>query len=139
MKSAFTSEKESNKKTTTSCNTPNHHKKIKWNFKLVRPEVLECYRSIVNELNRAGPQGKPSDEKETVPLQQNNLTSREEKNESAYAPKRKLDPDSVKSCVKESTSAACVLPTSYSTLLTISHEKLEPSKGKTAEGKKEMI
>lgn len=139
VKDAFSSEIGGNEETKANCNTPNHHKEIKWNLRPVRPEVLKCYRSIVNGLNRAGPQGNTSDEKETVPLQQNDLTAREQKNESAHAPKRKLDLDSVKNCVKESTSAACVLSTSYSTFLTISHDKLEPSKGKTAEGKKVMI
>ena len=133
-------EKESEDKTTKSCNMPNRHKKIKWNFKLVRPEVLKCYRSIFDGLNGAGPEEKKSDEYDAVPLQQNDLTSIEGKKESASAPKRKLDLDGVKNCVyEESTSAACVLPTNCFTFPTISHEKLKPSKGKTTIGKMEMI
>lgn len=136
MKDAFSFEKESNEKKTTSYNMPNDHKEIKWNFKLVRPEVLKCCRSIVKGLNRTGPGGKRSDENETVPLQQNDLTPlKAEKKESA--PKGKLDPDVVKRCVyKETTSAACVLPTNCSKLVTISHEKLGPSKGKNGNEKR---
>ena len=129
-------EKERKEKTATSCNMPNHQKNIKWNFKLVRPEVLKCYRSVVDGLNRAGPEGRRSDDNETVPQKQNDLTSREEKKENAFAPKRKLDPDDVKNPLyKESTSTACVLPTNCSKFLTISREKLGPSKGKNDEEK----
>ena len=108
---------------------------------MVRPEVLKCYRSTVDGLSCDGPEGRRSDDNEIAPLQQNDLTSREEKKETcAFAPKRKLDPDGVKNPVyKESTSAACVLPTNCSTFLTISHEKLGPSKGKNERGKTEMI
>ena len=133
-------EKESKEKTTPSWNMPNHHKKLKWNFKLIRPEALKYYRGMVDGLSHAGPEGKRSDENESVPLQQNDLTSREEKKESASAPKRKFDPDGVKNPVyQESTSAACVLPTNCSTFLTISHERLEPSKGENRREKTEII
>ena len=125
-------ENESNEKTATSYSIPNIPKKIKWNFKPVHPEFLECCRSIVDELDRAGSAGKSRDENRTRPLQQNDLTSREkEQKKTAFAPKRKLDPDGVKNRVyHESTSAACVLPTNGHTFLKIPHETLGPSKGR---------
>jgi len=128
-------ENEGNEKTATSYSIPNIPKKIKWNFKQVRPEVLKCCRSIVDGLDRAGSAGKSRDENKTRPLQQNDLTLREEeKKETAFAPKRKLDPDGVKNRVYQgSTSAACVLPTNSHTFLKIPHEKLGPSKGRNRE------
>lgn len=125
-------ENESNEKTAASYSIPNIPKKIKWNFKPVHPEVLKCCRSIVDELDCAGSAGKSRDENRTRPLQQNDLTSREkEKKKTAFAPKRKLDPDGVKNRVyHESTSAACVLPTNGHTFMKIPHEKLGSSKGR---------
>ena len=132
-------EKERSETKTTSYSTPSHLKKIKWKLKLDHPKVLKCCRSIVGGLDGAVPGGKGSDENETSPLQQNDLNSREEKKEKTFTPKRKLDSDGVKSLVDKTTSATCVLPKNCHTFLTISHEKLGPSKGKNAEGKKEMI
>ena len=130
-------EKESNETKTTTNSIPSHLKKIKWKFKLDHPKVFKCCRSIVNGLDGAVPGGKGSDENETSPLQQNDLNSREEKKEKAFTPKRKLDPDGVKNLAdNETTSAACVLPKNCHTFLTISHEKLGPSKGKNAQRKK---
>lgn len=83
---------ESNVKEINSCHKPHHYDKMKWNFKLVRPE------HIVDGLKHTGPADKKesgNEGKKKVSLLENGLTlSRMEMKESALAPKRKLSMES---------------------------------------------
>lgn len=109
-------------------NKTNHHKEIKWNFKLVRPEVLKCCRRIVEGLNGTEQAGKRIDHQNgTVHLHQNGLTtSREKEQECTLAQKRKLNQKYIKQNVDKETSAAvCPLPANCSAITTISRQNLE--------------
>lgn len=110
-------------------NKINHHKEIKWNFKLVRPEVLKCCQRIVKGLKSAGPASEESCS-ENGTAQQNGLTPpREKENGCTFAPKRKLNSERVRQD-KVTTATAGALPTKCSTDVTISRENSGSSKGK---------
>lgn len=135
--------KDSNVQETKTCqNEASQNKEIKWNFKLVRPEVLKRYRRIVDGLDCTVPLSNRSSENETLQLPQNGLTpSKEEKKESAFAPKRKLNQDHVikQNVDKETLSAAFVLPKNCPALMTVSHENTgSNSRGKN-QSKNEII
>ncbi|KAL9955138.1 hypothetical protein ACROYT_G036424 [Oculina patagonica] len=134
VKNATTSDNANNVQKTKSLNKIEHHKEIKWNFKLVRPEVLKCCRRIVEGLNGGGPAGKRSNEYGAAETQQNGLIpSREKEKECAFAPKRKLEPECVKQSEdKETTPASGALPTKCSAVVTIPRENSGSSKEKSS-------
>lgn len=117
----------SNAEETKRENKTNHHKEIKWNFKLVRPELLKCCRRIVEDLNGTGQAGQRIDHQNgAVHIQQNGLTtSREKEKESTLAQKRKLNQEDIKQNVEKETSAAVrALPANCSAVATISRQTL---------------